>query len=75
VIELRFHRAVYAGEAVDAAVKQFARFGGFELAEEANHWVVRVTARKAERERALAGELGNLALGLTDERRRAARPA
>lgn len=74
MIELRFHRDIYAGEAVDAAVETFARFGAFELAEEPAHWIVRVTARRADRERAIAGELANHALGLTDARRRTARP-
>lgn len=65
MIELRFHREVYPGEAVDEALQVFARHGAFERAEEPSHWVVRVTARRPERERALAGELGNYALGLT----------
>lgn len=75
MIELRFHRDIYAGEAVDEAIKQFARFGAFERIEDAHHWVVRITARKPDRERQIAGELGNHALGLADLRRRAARPA
>ena len=66
--ELKFHRQVYAGEAVDEAVKVFAKFGDFELSEQADHWVVSVTANSAERERALVGELGNYALGLSAER-------
>lgn len=62
---LRFHKDVYRGEAVDAAVKVFERHGSFELVEEPEHWVVNVIASVAERERRLAGELGNYALGLT----------
>ncbi|MCA9677089.1 MAG: HxsD-like protein [Myxococcales bacterium] len=69
MIELRFHRDVYAGEAVDAAANLFARFGRLERIEEPTHWVVRVTARDPARERQLAGELGNHALGLSAERR------
>ena len=38
--ELRFPRAVYAGEAVDEAVKTFSRFAKFELSETDDHWVV-----------------------------------
>jgi hypothetical protein len=73
VIELRFHRELYAGEAVDLAVKRFARFGAFELVEEPSHWLVRFTARTPARERAVAGELGNFALGSTAQRRGGAR--
>ena len=69
MIELRFHRELYAGEAVDEAVKRFARFGRFELVEEPSHWIVRFTARTPDRERAVAGELGNHALGATAQRR------
>lgn len=69
MIELRFHREIYAGEAVDAAVKQFARFGAFELVEEPSHWLVRFTAKTPSKERAVAGELGNHALGGSAQRR------
>ncbi len=70
MIELRFHREVYVGEAVDEAVKRFARFGAFELIEEPSHWLVRFTARTPAKERTVAGELGNHALGLTADRRK-----
>ena len=69
MIELRFHRELYAGEAVDEAVKRFARFGAFELIEEPAHWMVRFTARTPSKERAVAGELGNFALGASAQRR------
>ncbi len=65
MIERRFHRRLYRGTSVDEAVKVFAPHGSFELAEEASHWVVRITAASPARERRLAGELGNYALGLT----------
>lgn len=65
MIELRFNREVYRGTAVDEAVKVYAAYAAFELAEEPSHWVVRVTAANAARERRVAGELGNYALGLT----------
>jgi hypothetical protein len=65
VTELRFHREIYKGTSVDEAVKVFARYGSFELAEEQDHWLVRITAKNSDRERKLAGELGNYALGLT----------
>lgn len=73
MIELRFHRDLYAGEAVDEAVKAFARFGRFELVEEPSHWLVRFTARTPGKERAVAGELGNHALGASAARRGARR--
>lgn len=63
--ELRFHRDLYRGEDVDAALKVYARFADFERAEADDAWVVRVRARGAARERAVAGELANYALGLT----------
>jgi hypothetical protein len=65
VIELRLHRELYRGTAVDEAVKVFARHGTFELVESSEHWIVRVLSKSPARERQLAGELGNYALGLT----------
>ncbi len=65
MIELRFHRELYDGKAVDEALKTFARFATFEQAEEPSHWVVRVRHDDAARERRIANELGNYALGLT----------
>ncbi|NOY91545.1 MAG: hypothetical protein GXP55_10115 [Deltaproteobacteria bacterium] len=63
--ELRFHRDLYAGEQVDAALKVYERFGTFTTSEEGEHFVVRVESKSAARERRLAGELANYALGLT----------
>lgn len=68
MIRLRFHREVYSGEAVDEAVKRLARFATMQLEEEADHWVVRVTAKSPGKERRVAGELANWALGITVER-------
>lgn len=65
MIELRFHRHVYRGTAVDEAVKVFGSHATFELSEEPEHWLVRISAKTPERERKIAGELGNYALGLT----------
>jgi len=65
VTELRFHRAIYRGTAVDEAAKQLAHHVALELVEEPDHWVVRLTAHDAARERTVAGELANWALGLT----------
>jgi len=69
VIELRFHRDVYVGECVDQAVKVYGKLGEFELVEEDNHWLVKLTARNPDKERKIAGELGNYALGLSAKRR------
>lgn len=68
MIRLRFHREIYAGEALDEAMKAFAAHADFQRAEEPGHWVVEVTARKPALERRIAGELSNWALGLTVRR-------
>jgi len=65
VRELRLHRALYDGAAVDAALQVYAAHGRIERAEEPAHWVVRVTATSPARERRVALELANYALGLT----------
>lgn len=65
MIELKFHREIYAGPSVDEAVKIFAAYATFELEEEPAHWRVRITAASSDRERRIAGEFGNYALGLT----------
>jgi hypothetical protein len=65
VIELRFHRGIYQGTAVDEAVKTYASYGRFELREEPEHWIVAIEGASEARERRLAGELANYALGLT----------
>ena len=68
--EIRFHREIYRGTAIDEAVKVFTPHATFELAEEPDHWVVRITGKNAARERRVAGELGNYALGLTIKAKR-----
>ena len=65
MIERRFHRDLYPTAAVDGAVKVFEGFARFELADEGDYRVVRITAKRAEREQKVAQELGNFALGLT----------
>ena len=62
---LRFPRSVYAGTAIDEALKLYAAYGSFERREEPVHWVVELAAGSPAAERQLAGELGNYALGLT----------
>ncbi len=63
--ELRLHRTLYRGTAVDEAIKFYAAYATFEQAEEADHWVVRVTSTSEARERRVAKELANYALGRT----------
>lgn len=70
-VELRLHRELYRGESVDEAVKLYARFASFELVEEPTHWLVKLRAKSPARERQIAGELANYALGLTIKQRRA----
>ena len=65
MIERRFHRELYPAAAVDGAVQVFARFAQFEVVDEGAHRVVRITAKRPDRERKIALELGNYALGLT----------
>lgn len=63
-VEKRFHRALYDARAVEGAVQALARFATFAVSEEGEHHVVRVTAKTPARERRVAGELCNHALGL-----------
>jgi len=66
---LRFHRQLYDGKAVDAAVKQFDDFATYELSEEPDYWVVAVGGADDAELKQLVGELGNFALGLTIQQR------
>jgi hypothetical protein len=70
VTALRLHREIYNGAALDEALVVFAPHGSFERKDQASHWVVEITARSPERERRIAGALGNYALGLTVKGRR-----
>lgn len=65
MIVLRFHRELYRGTSLDETVKLFARHATFALREEQDAWVVELSADTPDRERRIAGELGNYALGLT----------
>ena len=66
--ELRFHRDLYAGEAVDEAIKTLERWAEITREASPSHWIVRVSARSPAAERRIAGELTNFALGLTVRR-------
>jgi len=65
VTELRLHRTLYRGTAVDAALEVYGSYATFEQLEEGDHWVVRVSSTSPARERRVARELANYALGLT----------
>lgn len=75
MIELTFHRELYAGEAVDEAAKLYEPYATIERVAEEHRWVVRVTAEAPARERRIANELANFALGITIERASGARPS
>ncbi len=64
---LRFHKELYSGKAVDAAMKRFERFASFEVGEDASHWSVVVQAKQPQQQLQIERELGNFALGLTIE--------
>jgi len=66
--ELSFHRELYPGEAVDAAIKTFEPWAELTREATATHWLVRVQAQSEAAERRIAGELSNYALGLTVRR-------
>lgn len=67
--ELRLHKQIYDGAAVDAAMKQLAAYARLTAVDDPAYWVVRIEARTPARERTVAGELGNHALGATAKRR------
>jgi hypothetical protein len=69
-LELRFHKELYDGFAVDEAAKTYADFAKAELREEEHGWVIVLTAIEGgEAVETVAAELANFALGKTIERR------
>ena len=68
MIELRFHRDLYAGTAIDAALVRLSGYAAFERAVDGEHFVVKVLGDDDKRVRKVARELGNFALGLTVEK-------
>lgn len=73
MIELKFHRELYDGFAVDEAVKAYAEYATAELEEQPGGFVVRLAATPVAAEHGfdeatIAAELGNYALGKTIER-------
>ena len=67
--KLAFDKSLYAGKAVDEAVKTFAPHATFELSETEAAWVVQLSAPDARKELRVAREVGNFALGLTVQSR------
>jgi hypothetical protein len=63
--ELRFHRSIYSESAVVEALGVFGPYATIERTDEGDHAVVRVSADSAARERRVAGELSNYALGVS----------
>ena len=67
MIQLRFKKELYAGEALDQALEAFAPHAELTRSESETEWLVEL---KAEADEALvANELENFALGLTIESR------
>lgn len=67
---LCFDKSLYDGDQIDAALSVYARFGSFEQRETDDAWVVEIRSGSSEKERRLAGELANYALGLTIRNRK-----
>ena len=67
---LRLHRAVYAPSAIDEAMRLYTPFAVLARRDDGDHVVLEVSADAPAREREVAGELGNTALGLTARGRR-----
>lgn len=67
---VRFSRALYAGEAVDEALKRFGGVAAFERDEDDLDWIVVVSPKRpgAAWLRRVCGEVQNYALGLTVRR-------
>ena len=66
-VALRLNRSLYDVAAIDEAVAAFAPHATIDRADDATHFVLGVRSLKesAERERRIAGELANWALGAT----------
>lgn len=80
MMELRFHKELYDGFAVDEAAKIYGAYGAMELERTGDGFIVRVTVSddavaQGIDERTLASEAANYALGKTIENLRAAAEA
>jgi hypothetical protein len=65
VRELRLHRSIYRRDAVDEAAEVYRPHAMLEIVEEPDYWTLRIAGISPERERRVAGELANYALGST----------
>jgi len=67
MISLRLHRALYDAAAIDEAIAAFASHASVDRSDDATSFVlgVRSVKESPERERRIAGELANWALGAT----------
>lgn len=63
--ELRLHRTVYSENAIAEAIGVFADYATIDQSVSDQHFVVRISSESATRERKIAGELGNYALGVS----------
>lgn len=63
--ECRFHKDIYDASSVAGAVEVYNRFADITVRDEGEHRVVSVGAKTPARERKVALELANYALGLT----------
>jgi len=70
VTELRFDKAVYAAAAVDEAIALYGPYATVEKSESDAAIVVRLTGKTESRERKVAGEFANHALGRTIQARK-----
>jgi hypothetical protein len=66
-VALRLARSLYDAAALDEAAAAFSAHATIDRADDASHFVlgVRSSRKGAERERRIAGELANWALGAT----------
>ena len=67
-IDLALPRDLYAGEAVDEALRAFAHLVDAEREATPEHWRLRLTPRYPAHARRIVGELANYALARTVER-------
>lgn len=67
--ELRLHRELYAGTALDQAIELYAGHADITRTDDGAHTVVTIASARPGRAQKVARELGNYALGLTIQAR------
>lgn len=65
MISLALHRDLYAKSAIDEALTTFGPYATLAVEEQGDVLCVRIEASSPARERRVAGEFGNFALGAT----------